>query len=172
MRVLRVIPVLVALLFALPAQAQTVTGPATVIDGDTLEVRDERIRIIGIDACESRQKASLNGQEWPCGIMATAWMVLGKVTRCVASKRDRYKRLLAVCRVDGEDLGAGIIRDGLAVAYRYRGNAPNPEYLPIEAEAKRRVEGCGGVSLRCLGSGGSGSSYFVTLMLNPVSRRG
>ena len=126
------------------ASAQTVSGPAVVIDGDTLEIRGERIRIIGIDACEARQKASLNGQEWPCGVMATAWMVertLGKETRCVANKRDRYKRLLAVCTVDGEDLGAGIIRDGLAVAYRYRGKVSNPEYLPMEAEAREAGRG-------------------------------
>ena len=72
---LRYILVLVAFLLVSPAQAQTVTGPAIVVDGDTLEIKGERIRIIGIDACESRQKASLNGQEWPCGVMATAWMV-------------------------------------------------------------------------------------------------
>ncbi|WP_282608967.1 thermonuclease family protein [Pelagibius sp. Alg239-R121] len=144
---MRVILALVALFLAFPTQAQTVTGPAIVIDGDTLEIKGERIRIIGIDACESRQKANLNGQEWPCGVMATAWMVertLGKETRCMASKRDRYKRLLAVCKVDGEDLGAGIIRDGLAVAYRYRGKASNPEYLPIEAEAREAGRGLWG----------------------------
>lgn len=62
----------------------------------------------------------------------------------MASKRDRYRRLLAVCTVDGEDLGAAIIRDGLAVAYRYRDKASNPEYLSIEAEVREADRGLWG----------------------------
>ena len=37
-----------------PAQADT-TGRATVIDGDTIEIRGERIRLDAIDAPESGQ---------------------------------------------------------------------------------------------------------------------
>ena len=43
-----------------PALAD-VTGPARVIDGDTLEVQGERIRLDGIDAPESRQLCRLDG---------------------------------------------------------------------------------------------------------------
>ena len=37
------------------ARAETIAGRATVIDGDTLEIHGERIRILDVDAPESRQ---------------------------------------------------------------------------------------------------------------------
>ncbi|WP_372002064.1 thermonuclease family protein [Tistrella mobilis] len=46
--------------------------------------------------------------------------------------RDRYRRALALCQANGEDLGARLVRDGLALAYRrYSGL-----YLTPEADAR------------------------------------
>jgi endonuclease YncB( thermonuclease family) len=41
---------LAAVFVAAPLEAQTLTGPATVIDGDTIDMTGTRIRLIGIDA--------------------------------------------------------------------------------------------------------------------------
>ena len=56
-------------LVAIPAHADT-TGRATVIDGDTIEVRGERIRLDAIDAPESGQTCEVDGQPWRCGQQA------------------------------------------------------------------------------------------------------
>ena len=52
-------------LLATPALAD-VAGTASVIDGDTIEVHGQRIRLHGIDAPESRQLCRLDGKPWQC----------------------------------------------------------------------------------------------------------
>ncbi len=42
-----------------------IAGVASVIDGDTLEIHGERIRLYGIDAPESGQMCIAEGREWP-----------------------------------------------------------------------------------------------------------
>src|SRR5512134_3644315 len=83
-----------------------VTGTARVIDGDTIVVAGERIRLQGIDAPELQQTCTAFGQEWPCGRTSAEWLrdhLNGRQVECVGHARDRYGRLLAVCYVGGED---------------------------------------------------------------------
>ena len=123
------------LCFAVASPAQTIVGVAVVVDGDTLRLGDERIRLYGIDAPETAQSCSkADGTPWPCGAAshaALAARLAGQTTRCEGVERDRYGRLVARCFVAGQDVGAGLVVDGLAFAYaRY-----SAAYIDLEKQA-------------------------------------
>ncbi len=99
----------------------TLTGSARVIDGDTLEIRGSRIRLHGIDAPERAQRCRSGGRFWSCGREATRALVrrIGShPVACEARDRDRYGRVIAVCRVGGKDVNAWMVAEGWALAYR------------------------------------------------------
>ena len=98
-----------------------VEGPARVIDGDTIVIAGERIRLHGIDAPESRQTCIADGVTWPCGQRATdalAALIGGALVRCVEQGTDRYERTIGICSVRGEDIEAWMVLNGWALAYR------------------------------------------------------
>jgi endonuclease YncB( thermonuclease family) len=98
-----------------------ITGTATVIDGDTLEIRRTRVRLHGIDAPESAQWCRAKGERWRCGqrvAFALADKIGEKPIRCERRDIDRYGRTVAVCYLGNEDLNAWLVSEGLALAYR------------------------------------------------------
>ena len=124
-------------------QAQRFRGPFSVIDGDTLGADGERLRIDGLDAPELGQGCqTADGSIYACGEDArrTLW---GLVSRggweCSGTHRDRYHRLLVICKRGQDDLGALLVASGLAVA--------DGRYITAEAEARRRSEGIWGGAL-------------------------
>lgn len=103
------------------AYAEDLVGRASVIDGDTIEIHGQRIRLHGIDAPESRQLCEKNGHEYRCGqqaSLALADMVGQAVIRCLPNGVDRYKRIIGVCFKADQDLNRWMVRNGWAVAYR------------------------------------------------------
>jgi len=105
-----------------PARPADVTGAATVLDGDTLQVQDRKVRLFGVDAFEAEQTcADPRGEAYPCGGRATRYLsrlVAGQRVSCAGRNIDPYGRLVAVCRVGSTDLGAALVRAGHAVAFR------------------------------------------------------
>ncbi len=126
-------------LLATPALAD-VAGTASVIDGDTLEIHGQRIRLHGIDAPESRQLCRLDGKPWQCGkdaANALAEKIARRPVTCEDLGRDRYKRIIARCTVDGEDLEKWMVSQGWALAYRRY----SLDYVDQEAEAQAARRG-------------------------------
>ena len=99
-----------------------IIGVASVIDGDTIEIRGQRIRLFGIDAPESSQLcARVTGQRWRCGQQASFALAdrIGRATvRCDPHDLDRYGRVVAVCFRGNEDLNRWMVANGWAVAYK------------------------------------------------------
>jgi endonuclease YncB( thermonuclease family) len=123
------------------AQSSTIAGPASITDGDTIKIRGQRIRFFGIDAPESSQTCrDGDDREYRCGQRATDALSdkigSGTVT-CEQRDIDRYGRIVAVCRLGGEDLNAWLVRQGWAIAYRHYSWA----YVSAEAEAKTARRG-------------------------------
>ncbi|MBA8853846.1 endonuclease YncB(thermonuclease family) [Ochrobactrum intermedium] len=115
-----------------------------VVDGDTLKLVEngQKIRLTGVDACEISQKArSPLGQTIDCGTDPKAALIrwtANKTITCQIDGQDTYKRLLATCGNDEiPDFAAELIRQGLAVAYRYKGRVTEPVYEQIEQTAKQ-----------------------------------
>jgi endonuclease YncB( thermonuclease family) len=110
------------ILASTPLGANDLLGGASVIDGDTIEIHDERIRILNIDAPESRQTCTKpDGSEWRCGqqaALALADWIGQRTVTCASDSRDKYGRLLARCVVAGEDVATWLAGNGWAVPYR------------------------------------------------------
>jgi endonuclease YncB( thermonuclease family) len=127
--------ILVAATLGACEAAVQVTGPATIVDGDSLEIGATSIRLFGIDAPEAAQNCGRGGTSWPCG--TAAMRKLGELiaTRslvCTQRDIDDYGRMVAVCRRGGTDVGAEMVRAGLALAYRRYGD----DYIDEEAQAR------------------------------------
>ncbi|PWS35855.1 nuclease [Falsiroseomonas bella] len=118
-------------------------GPATVVDADTLVVSGQRVRLDAADAPELRQSCERGGVSWPCGrdaAQALRQFIGTRDLRCETHGRDRFDRVLALCRAGGEDIAAWLVSEGLAVAYtRY-----SWRYLPQEAAARWHGRGMWG----------------------------
>ncbi|WMT73423.1 thermonuclease family protein [Bradyrhizobium sp. Ash2021] len=101
------------------AMSGDMTGQASVIDGDTLEIHGRRIRLWGIDAPESSQLCrSDDSLQYRCGAKAANDLdafIARRPVSCVPVSLDQYGRTVATCSVDGADLAEWLVRNGLAL---------------------------------------------------------
>jgi len=117
-----ILAIAVLLCWPICASAAELAGRASIIDGDTIEIHGQHIRLFGIDALESRQLCEAGGYEYRCGQLAALALAdeIGQRTvACEPRDTDRYGRVVAVCRAGGEDLGAWLVSEGWALAYRH-----------------------------------------------------
>lgn len=122
--------------------AESITGQASIIDGDTVEIHEHRIRIWGIDAPESSQLCrGADSRRYRCGAEAAnrlAEFTAGKVVTCDPVYLDRFRRTVAQCFVNGVDMAEWMVRSGLALDWpRYSGG----HYRAAQEEASRAEAG-------------------------------
>lgn len=106
-----------------------------IIDGDTIVVDGEHMRLFGIDAPEKQQTCTLGGQPQRCGLMATEALreLIGRaIVSCERRSTDRYGRTVAVCSVAGRDIGRQMVYSGWAIASIRYSNM----YIDVENEAR------------------------------------
>ncbi|MFV0514233.1 MAG: thermonuclease family protein [Jhaorihella sp.] len=105
-----------------PAAQAGFSGPVRVIDADTWDVGERRVRLHGIDAPELDQTCrDPAGPVWGCGLWASneaRRRYEGRQAECEAVETDRYGRTVARCAVNGEDAGRFLVSQGIAFAYR------------------------------------------------------
>jgi endonuclease YncB( thermonuclease family) len=109
--------VLATWLDPLPAD---IAGQARAVDGDSLLLAGNRIRLVGVDAPEADQHCwDAAGATWACGREAHRRLV-GLVARtetvCRPAGKDRYGRILAACEAGGRDLARTMVVEGMALA--------------------------------------------------------
>ncbi len=122
-------------------RAERLTGPAKVIDGDTIVVAGQLVRLHGIDAPELDQTFWWRGQQIACGTMALAALealTAGVKLRCETVEQDRYGRIVAkVFSPNGVDIGRRLVSAGWALAYRRY----STDYVAAEDEARKAKRG-------------------------------
>jgi len=124
-------------------------GPATVIDGRTLEVQGQRLRLTGIDAPDLGQPCAWPNKQIDCGnVSRTALLDLVAVgeVRCTATATATAATAVtavttgfrpARCQSGGFDVAANMVHTGWAVT------APDgpPGYRATEAKARAGKRG-------------------------------
>ena len=132
------------------AKERSIGGHVRVIDGDTIEIKNMKIRLEAIDAPEKNQ-ICLNASDQPynCGLESKnflegffmKWQSKGKVL-CKYKNLDRYGRILGTCMFsyrakDGVtetvNINGMMVNSGFAVAYRRY----SKEYIKAEERAKK-----------------------------------
>jgi endonuclease YncB( thermonuclease family) len=126
------------------AFADDLTGQASIIDGDTLEIHGTRIRLWGMDAPESSQLC--RGEDsllYRCGAQAANDLdafIAGRPVSCIPISLDQYRRTVATCSVDGVDLGEWLVRNGLALDWPQYSKG---KFDAIQREAEHAGRGTG-----------------------------
>jgi endonuclease YncB( thermonuclease family) len=132
-----------ALVVALPGMVQAsevwMAWVSWVMDGDTvLLVREGqqepvKLRIDGIDAPETCQPGGIEARD------AMIRLALRKPVQVADHGQDSYGQHVGCLSIDGVDLGAEMVRSGMAWAYRFRtGKGP---YANLQRQAQQQKMG-------------------------------
>ena len=124
---------------AAPAGAADIVGPARVIDGGTIAIGSDVVRLADIDAPAPGQACERAGQRYDCGQQA-AWALAARLewhwVTCLPRDAAPGTEVPAVCFLKGPaiDINGHMVREGWALAVGER-------YAAEQAEARRERRG-------------------------------
>ncbi len=123
--------------FSLDNNSSIISGKPIIIDGDTIRIKNKKIRFSGIDAPEShffgkKQTCILNNVDIFCGKLSTDKLVekIGKeVINCkIENIKDQFNRLVGECFLKNESLSVFMVKNGYAFDYPKYSNGKFSEY--------------------------------------------
>ena len=127
-------------------------GITRVIDGDSLEINNNKIRLFGVDAPEKKQickkpysiifflKSLSFQKKYECGLLATNQLkklINNKAVQCISESKDRYNRYLSTCYLKKIDINSWLVKNGYAIAYKKY----SKKYISEEHHAKKNKLG-------------------------------
>ena len=130
----------ICLIFFFVTYLDLKSSKVKIVDGDTIYLKNEKIRFSGIDTPEIKQTCNKNNETIKCGIQAKE-LLINKIgnnkVKCVKNGIDKYNRILAECFVNNQSLSKYLVREGYAFAYRKY----STKYIPDEDYAKKNKKG-------------------------------
>ena len=127
-------------------EPKIISGIAKVIDGDTIKIENNRIRLFGIDAPEKKQKCqkpwlSISfltfNKDYQCGVISSNKLrskINNKLIICKSNNKDRYNRFISECYKDKTNINRWMVSNGYAVAYRKY----SKKFVSLENLAKKK----------------------------------
>ncbi len=130
----------ICLIFVFVTYLDLKSNKVKIVDGDTIYLKNEKIRFSGIDTPEIKQTCNKNNETIKCGIQAKE-LLINKIgnnqVKCIKNGLDKYNRILAECFVNNQSLSKYLVREGYAFAYRKY----STKYVQDEDYAKKNKKG-------------------------------
>jgi len=91
----------------------SITGSATVIDGDTITLGEHKVRLNGFDTPE-RDSMCGSTDVYAAASNALADFIAGQTVTCELNGEKSYDRVIGTCSARGKDFGTFMVESGLA----------------------------------------------------------
>tara|TARA_X000000368_G_scaffold393802_1_gene359816 strand:+ start:158 stop:664 length:507 start_codon:yes stop_codon:yes gene_type:complete len=145
---LRISLIIILFLFCTYTFADFNAQVVRVIDGDTIQVKDNlghkfKIRLLGIDTPEIKQAFGKESSDYLKSIVTgKKILIISKPDNDKPYTLDFYKRVLAKVILNGKDINLEMVKKGMAWHYKkYKNNQPfddQQSYNYAESEARKK----------------------------------
>ena len=104
--------ILINFSFSNSSNKNFVKGKTRVIDGDTIEIKKEKIRFGGINSPERKEVGYKLAKD------KLVEKIANNIVTCIREKnKDKYRRTVAECFINGESLSSFMVKRGYACDY-------------------------------------------------------